>query len=48
MRRLLTCGALCVCAVAAVGSAGQQKPTFRGGSESVRVFVTVTDRTAGW
>jgi len=42
MRRLLTCGALCVCALAALVS-GQQKPTFRGGSESVRVFVTVTD-----
>ena len=42
MRRLLTCGALCVCALVALVS-GQQKPTFRGGSESVRVFVTVTD-----
>jgi Ca-activated chloride channel homolog len=30
--------------VAALGGAGAQQPVFRGGSDTVRVFVTVTDR----
>ncbi len=40
---ILASGALAVCALGAVGAAGQQ-PTFRAGSEAVRVFATVTDK----
>ncbi len=36
--------AACAVAAAAVGGQPQQQPTFRTGSEAVRVFVTVTDR----
>src|SRR5688572_17687680 len=43
MNRLLVYGTLAMCAVSAPGSAGQQ-PTFRATGDSVRVFVTVTDR----
>jgi Ca-activated chloride channel family protein len=32
------------CLAGAVGAAGGQQPPFRGGSETVRVFVTVADR----
>src|SRR5258706_3909247 len=42
--RFLTCGLLVVCALGLLGAAGQQQPIFRGGSDIVRVFVTVTDR----
>ena len=42
MRRFLTGGALIAGVVVSAGM-GQQ-PIFRGGSEAVRVFVTVTDR----
>jgi Ca-activated chloride channel family protein len=45
MRRLLICGRLAACVVALSGSSWyQQRPVFRGGSDAVRVFVTVTDR----
>jgi Ca-activated chloride channel homolog len=48
MTRSLTCSALaCVLAAAgavALGAAVQQQPVFRGTGDSVRVFVTVTDR----
>src|SRR5829696_4642965 len=44
MHRFLTCAALAVCLGVAVGAAVRQQPVFRGGSEAVRVFVTVTDR----
>ena len=39
--RLLTCGALAVCGLTLVAAA--QQPVFRGGADTVRVFVTVTD-----
>src|SRR6187397_1246802 len=43
MKRLLTGATLVACVLGGLHAAGQ-KPTFRGGSELVRVFVTVTDR----
>jgi VWFA-related protein len=44
MKRLLTCVTLAACVVSAVAAAGLQQPVFRGGSDVVRVFVTVIDR----
>jgi Ca-activated chloride channel family protein len=44
MTRFLTCGTLVACVLGVLGTAGHQQPTFRGGSDTVRVFVTVTDR----
>jgi Ca-activated chloride channel family protein len=44
MKRFLTCGTLAACVLGVVGAAGRQQPTFRGGRDTVRVFVTVTDR----
>ena len=44
MTRLLVGGTLAVCLVGALAAAGQQPPTFRGGSDVVRVFATVTDK----
>lgn len=45
MTRFLTCATLAACVIRAPGAAGwQQQPIFRGGSDAVRVFVTVTDR----
>ena len=44
MTRLLAGGTLAACLVGALGAAGPQPPTFRAGSDAVRVFVTVTDR----
>ena len=43
MNRLLACGTLAICVMGVLTAAGQQ-PTFRGTGDSVRVFVTVTDR----
>jgi Ca-activated chloride channel family protein len=43
MARYLTCGTLALW-VGVLGAAGQEQPVFRGRSEAVRVFVTVTDR----
>src|SRR6476619_923056 len=43
MYRTLAYGALAMCVMGALVAAEQQ-PTFRGTSEAVRVFVTVTDR----
>jgi Ca-activated chloride channel homolog len=43
MTRFLTCAALVACVAGVPGATGQQ-PTFRGRSDAVRVFVTVTDR----
>ena len=37
-------GVLIACVGAAVGVAAQQPPTFRGGSDVVRVFVTAIDK----
>jgi Ca-activated chloride channel homolog len=44
MKRFFACGAFAACALGVLGAAGQQQPIFRGGSDTVRVFVTVTDR----
>ena len=44
MKRFLTCAALVACVAGVVGATGRQQPTFRGRSDAVRVFVTVTDR----
>jgi Ca-activated chloride channel family protein len=44
MKGFLTCGALAACALGAFAAGGPQQPTFRGGNDAVRVFVTVTDR----
>jgi Ca-activated chloride channel family protein len=43
MNRILACGILATCVMGVLAAAGQQ-PTFRGTGDSVRVFVTVTDR----
>src|SRR6266545_7332106 len=43
MIRFLTLGTLILCALATIGLTAQQQPTFRSGSDAVRVFVTVTD-----
>jgi len=43
MNRILAYGTFAMCAVGALGAAAQQ-PTFRATGDSVRVFVTVTDR----
>jgi VWFA-related protein len=42
--RFFACGTLVACVLGVVGVAQQQRPVFRGGSDAVRVFVTVTDR----
>ena len=44
MPRALASCALVVCAIAVTLAAPRQQPTFRGGNEAVRIFVTVTDR----
>jgi Ca-activated chloride channel family protein len=43
MTRILTCGTVLACLLGVGGVAGQEQPIFRGGSDIVRVFVTVTD-----
>jgi VWFA-related protein len=40
MTRFLTCGTLAACVLGVLA----QQPTFRGGNDVVRVFVTVTDK----
>jgi Ca-activated chloride channel family protein len=37
-------GTFVACLLGALGAAGPQQPSFRGGSDTVRVFVTVADR----
>jgi Ca-activated chloride channel family protein len=44
MKRTLKCVALSACLLAALQAVEGQQPTFRGGSDAVRVFVTVTDK----
>lgn len=44
MTRVLTCGTLAACVLGLPAASAQQQPVFRGGSDVVRVFVTVTDR----
>lgn len=45
MKGLSACGALLAIIIATLGAADRQQPTFRTGSDAVRVFVTVTDRS---
>ena len=44
MTRYVGVAALAACVVGVLGAASRQQPVFRGGSDAVRVFVTVTDR----
>ena len=44
MTRLFKYGCLTACVLAVLAAAGAQQPVFRGTSDVVRVFVTVTDR----
>jgi Ca-activated chloride channel homolog len=44
MSRFLSCGFLLACAFGAIAAAQAQQPVFRGTTEVVPVFVTVTDR----
>jgi Ca-activated chloride channel family protein len=44
MNRFLASGALVACVLGMLGMTGRQQQPFRGGSDTVRVFVTVTDR----
>jgi len=44
MTRFPTPATLAVCALGVLGAAGQQQPVFRSTGDTVRVFVTVTDR----
>jgi Ca-activated chloride channel homolog len=44
MNRLLLYGGLAICVLGGVRAAGQQQPVFRGTSDAVHIFVTVTDR----
>jgi Ca-activated chloride channel homolog len=43
MSRLFTFATLAVCVLGLAAASAFQQPTFRGGSDAVRVFVTVTD-----
>lgn len=43
MIRFLTYGTLAACVLGVLGAAGRQQPVFRGTSDAVRIFVTVTD-----
>jgi len=43
MKRFLTFWIVVACAVGTLGAATGQQPVFRGGSDAVRLFVTVTD-----
>jgi len=44
MKRFLAYGTLALSVLGVLAAAGRQQPIFRGGSDAVRVFVTVTDR----
>jgi Ca-activated chloride channel family protein len=44
MKRFITRGAVAAGFFGVLGAAAPQQPVFRGGSDAVRVFVTVTDR----
>jgi Ca-activated chloride channel family protein len=44
MKRILPGGLALAAALATIGAGGRQQPTFRAGSDIVRVFATVTDR----
>jgi Ca-activated chloride channel homolog len=42
--KFVACATLVACVLAMPGVAGRQQPSFRGGSDTVRLFVTVADR----
>ena len=44
MTRFVTCGTLAASVLCVLAVAGQQRPVFRGATDTVPVFVTVTDR----
>ncbi len=44
MTRFLISGTVAACVLCVAGAAAQQQPAFRGSSDVVRVFATVTDR----
>src|SRR5262245_14793310 len=44
MTRVLASGVLAACVLAGLSATAEQRPTFRGTSDNVRVFTTVTDR----
>lgn len=44
MTRILTFGTLAACVLAVLQTTAQQPPSFKGASDVVRVFATVTDR----
>src|SRR5262245_22545541 len=44
MTRFIACGTLTACVLGVFGAAAQQQPVFRGLSDVVRVFATVTDK----
>jgi len=44
MKRFLVCWTFAVCVLGVAGATARQQPTFRGGRDAVRVFVTVTDK----
>ena len=44
MSRFLTYGAVAACVLGVLGAAGRQQQVFRGISDTVHLFVTVTDR----
>src|SRR6187397_153979 len=44
MTRFLPYGTFAACVLGVLGAAGQQRPVFRGTTDTVPVFVTVTDR----
>lgn len=44
MTRFLTYGTLAACLLGVLGAGERQQPVFRGAGDTVRVFVTVTDR----
>lgn len=44
MKRFLTCVTLLACLLGELDAGGLQQPVFRGRGDTIRVFVTVTDR----
>ncbi len=44
MTKFLASGTLIACLIGVLGAAGPDQPVFRGGSDTVRVFATVTDK----
>src|SRR5438034_10532048 len=44
MFRIVSCASIAASVTAVLAAASQQQPVFRGGTDTVKVFVTVTDR----